>query len=248
MMFGAGKERYSQSGVLELIKDPMPKIVAFDVNETLLDLSALDPHFQSNFGSAAVRKEWFAEVLNEAFVTTITGTYSDFGAIGRSALLVVEERHKTRLAEQQRSQILLGMRQLPPHPDVREGFKRLHDGGWRLVALTNSTLEVAEAQLQIAGIRTYLDHVFSADSVRRLKPASEPYEMAARELGIAIASLLFVAAHSWDIAGAAKAGCTTAFLARPGQVLDRLTPKPKFVAADVGDLAHQLMRTEHEVA
>jgi 2-haloacid dehalogenase len=226
----------------------MPGIIAFDVNETLLDLSALDSHFQSNFGNTAVRKEWFEQVLKQAFVSTIIGTYSDFGAIARSALLVVEERHERCLSEQQRSRVLQIMRKLPSHPDVKEGFRRLHDGGWRLVALTNSTLEVAETQLKNAGLRDYLDRVFSADSVRRLKPAPEPYQMVARELGIATASLLFVAAHSWDIAGAAKAGCTTAFLTRPGQVLDELTPKPTFIAASVRDLADQLMRAEHEVA
>lgn len=226
----------------------MPGIIAFDVNETLLDLSALDSHFQLNFGNATVRKEWFEQVLKQAFVSTIIGAYSDFGAIGRSALLVVEERQGKRLSEQQRSRILQTMRKLPPHPDAKEGFKRLRDGGWRLVALTNSTLEVAEMQLKNAGLLENLERVFSADSVRRLKPAPEPYQMAARELGIATESLLFVAAHSWDVAGAAKAGCTTAFLTRPGQVLDELTPKPTFIAANVRDLADQLMRAEHEVA
>ena len=60
----------------------MPQDVAFDVNETLLDLSALDLLFDRNFGTPAVRKEWFNRVLQLASVTTITGRYSDFSAIG----------------------------------------------------------------------------------------------------------------------------------------------------------------------
>ncbi len=48
----------------------MPGIITFDVNETLLDLSVLDPHFQSTFGNAAVHREWFEEVLKQAFVLT----------------------------------------------------------------------------------------------------------------------------------------------------------------------------------
>lgn len=226
----------------------MRGIIAFDVNETLLDLSVLDPHFQSNFGNAASRREWFEEVLKQAFVTTIAGTYFDFGAIGRSALLVIEMRHQKNLSDQQRLGILQTMRTLPPHPDVNEGFRRLREGGWRLVALTNSTLEVAEMQIRNAGLRDYLDRVFSADTVHRLKPAAEPYEMVARELGVGTESLLFVAAHSWDIAGAAKAGCTTAFLSRPGQVLDELTPKPKLIVSDVCELADRLISAGHGVA
>ena len=226
----------------------MPGIIAFDVNETLLELSALDSHFQTIFGDPEIRREWFEQVLKLAFVSTIVGSYSHFGAIGRAALLVVEERRKKLLSEEQRLDILQTMRNLPAHPDVKEGFKRLRDRGWRLVALTNATLEAAEVQLKNAGLRDDLERVFSADSVCRLKPAAEPYQMAARELGTTTSDLLFVAAHSWDIAGAAKAGCRTAFLARPCQVLDRLTPKPTFTAANVCDLADQLMHTAHRLA
>jgi len=35
----------------------------FDVNETLLDLSALDPRFERVFGDASVRREWFMQML-----------------------------------------------------------------------------------------------------------------------------------------------------------------------------------------
>ncbi len=41
----------------------MSKDIAFDVNETLLDLAALDPLFEKNFGASGVRKEWFGRVL-----------------------------------------------------------------------------------------------------------------------------------------------------------------------------------------
>ena len=34
----------------------MTRACVFDVNETLLDLAALDPHFERVFGNAAVRQ------------------------------------------------------------------------------------------------------------------------------------------------------------------------------------------------
>lgn len=226
----------------------MPQDVAFDVNETLLDLSALDPLFDRNFGTPAVRKEWFSRILQLASVTTITGRYSDFSAIGEAALKAVEDIHHRVLSPPARQDILDGMTKLPAHTDVSHGLATLQRAGVRIVALTNSTLEKAELQLTNAGLRPYLQHVFSADSVRRLKPAPEPYQMAAKELGIATKSLMLVAAHSWDIAGAASAGCETAFLARPGQVLDVLTPKPNFIASDLRDLADQLLATQSGAA
>ena len=38
----------------------MPPVLVFDVNETLLDLSALDPFFERTFGDAGQRQPWFS--------------------------------------------------------------------------------------------------------------------------------------------------------------------------------------------
>jgi 2-haloacid dehalogenase len=39
------------------------RVIVFDSNETLLDLSALDPHFARAFGDASARDVWFKQVL-----------------------------------------------------------------------------------------------------------------------------------------------------------------------------------------
>jgi len=222
----------------------MYSAIVFDVNETLLDLKALDPAFQRHFGPGNFRKEWFNELLKLAFASTIVGNYSDFGTIGRAALEVLEKRYGKPCTEEQRKNILLTMRKLPPHADVPEGLETLKKEGFRLVALTNSTASTAEAQLTHAGIRGFFEFVFSADTVGRLKPAAEPYQMVATSLGGAPDSLLMVAAHSWDVAGAIRAGLSGAFIARPGQILDAITPKPAFVAPDLVDLARQIIQRE----
>ena len=223
---------------------PSSPILVFDVNETLLDLSAFDPLFARHFGDARVRKEWFSQVLLIAFASTISGSYADFGAVAKAALDVVQARHQQQLPDEARSQILGTIRQLLPHPDVDAGLRQLRDAGLLLVTLTNSTAPVAEAQLTHAGLRHYFERVFSADAVRRLKPAPEPYRMVAGELGVGTGSLLLVAAHAWDVGGAISAGCGAAFIERPGQVLDPLTPKPTYVATDLNDLARQILRQE----
>ena len=65
----------------------MYSAIVFDVNETLLDLTAFDPAFANHFGTGNFRKQWFSEVLRLAFVSTIVGNYSDFGIIGHAALI-----------------------------------------------------------------------------------------------------------------------------------------------------------------
>jgi 2-haloacid dehalogenase len=83
---------------------------------------------------------------------------------------------------------------------VADALQRLRDAGLRLASLTNSTEQVARAQLEHAGLIDLFELVLSADTVGRLKPAPEPYLMAAERLGVAIGEIRLVAAHAWDIA------------------------------------------------
>src|ERR1700688_98306 len=45
-----------------------PKVLVFDVNQTLLDVNALRPHFERVFGDGAVLLEWFVLLLQYSLV------------------------------------------------------------------------------------------------------------------------------------------------------------------------------------
>lgn len=218
-----------------------PHVCVFDVNETLLDLGALDPHFGRVFGDAGVRRVWFNQLLQSALVSTVLDDYSDFGSIGATALTMTALRRGTELSNEDRQDILGAMRHLPPHPDVSDGLERLHAAGFRLAALTNSTAEVAEAQIANAGLHHFFEQILSADAVQRLKPAPETYRMAAERMGVDVRGMRLVAAHAWDVAGAIHAGCTAAFVARPGMVLDPLFETPDIVGVDLVDVAEKIL-------
>jgi 2-haloacid dehalogenase len=219
----------------------MARVCVFDVNETLLDLGALDPHFERIFGDVGVRRAWFGQLLQSALVATVTDAYSDFGKIGGAALEMTAERQGVTLSVEDKRQILGGMRELPPHPEVAESLSRLRDAGLRLATLTNSTQQVAEAQMENSGLRGYFEQLLSADTVRRLKPAPEPYRMAAQTLGVDVGEIRLVAAHAWDVAGALRAGCAAAFVARPGMLLDPLVERPDVVGADLREVADRIL-------
>lgn len=222
----------------------VPRVIAFDVNETLLDLATLDVAFGQAFGDAEARREWFAEVLQQAFVSVITDRYADFGSIGHAALAMTARRRGVDLNSEDRVQILAGMRELPPHPDVHEGLERLRGAGLRLAALTNSTQDAAEAQLRHAGLRNYFERVLSVEQARRLKPHPEVYHMAAERLAIEPAGMRLVAAHNWDITGAVRAGCAGAFVARPGMVLGPLDEQPDIIGPDLRVVADRIIEVE----
>ncbi len=220
------------------------RAIVFDVNETLLDLHGLDPVFAHAFGDAAVRQEWFNQLLQSALVSTVTGDYADFGRIGMAALDMVAARHGIELADVHRESLGQTMRRLPPHPEVRAALERLRDAGFRLATLTNSTQAVADAQIANAGLEDLFEQRLSADSVQRLKPAPEPYRFAAESLGVEIDEVRLVAAHAWDVAGALGAGCAAAFVARPGKVLDPIAPAPDIVGTDLREVAERIIEID----
>ena len=222
----------------------MRRVQVFDVNETLLDLAAMDPHFQRIFGDGGARVAWFNQMIQSALVATVTGAYSQFGALGMAALEMTAERAGVSLTDRDREAVAAQLRHLPAHPEAADALRRLRDAGLRLASLTNSTEEVARAQLEHAGLIDAFDLVLSADTVRRLKPAPEPYRIAAERLGVAIGEVRLVAAHAWDVAGAARAGCATAFVARPGKVPDPLVERPEIVGADLTEVADAILAVD----
>jgi 2-haloacid dehalogenase len=219
----------------------VPRILAFDVNETLLDLAALDPLFERAFGDAAVRPQWFAQTLQLVFVGVITGRGVDFTTAQHGALRMVAERLDIDLADAAADEIVGAMRTLPPHPDVAPALDRLRDGGLTLCSLTNSSLGVSRAQLEHAGIADRFEAILSAEGVRRLKPAPEPYRHVAETFGVGIRDVTLVACHAWDCAGALAAGAQAAFVQRPGMVLGPVGARPGIVGDDLGEVASLIL-------
>lgn len=220
------------------------RILVFDVNETMLDINALESHFARAFGSGQVLREWFSTLLLYSNVASLAGPYADFGAIAGAALDMVADARGARLAPEDRDRILSGTRSLPAHPDVRPGLERLRNEGFRLVTLTNSAPVAVEQQLKNAGLTDLFERAFSVDAVKRFKPAPEPYRYVAKELGVTVGDLRMVAAHAWDVVGALQAGCAAAFITRPGKVLYPLGPRPDIVAPDLQAAAEQIIATD----
>jgi 2-haloacid dehalogenase len=86
----------------------MRRVQVFDVNETLLDLSGLDPLFERVFGDAGLRRVWFQQMIQSALVATVTGVYHQFGEIGAAALAMTAEQAGVELRAEDRTRSPLG--------------------------------------------------------------------------------------------------------------------------------------------
>ncbi len=223
----------------------MTHIMVFDVQETLLDLAGLDAALTHSFAEpSATRRVWFAQLLQSAFVGTITGHYNDFLTVGDAALEVAAAREDVVLDPDERRRILAQLRRLPAHGDAAGALRRLREAGLRLVALTNTPLDAAHEQLTHAGLRGDFEQLFSADEVRRLKPAPEPYHLVAERLGVTIGELRLVSAHAWDVAGALRAGMAAAYVQRPGIFFDPLVPQPEVMGEGLAEVAERILEAE----
>lgn len=216
-------------------------LCVFDVNETLLELAALDSFFTDLTGTSEARHEWFGLLVHSAVTLTAARRYQPFGEIAAASLPPVAARHGRTATRDHQRELGARLRRLPPHPDAADSLRHLREAGFTVVTLTNSTLDVAEDQVRNAGLRDLLDGVYSADEAGMLKPAPEPYRHVLERHGVSPEDAVLIAAHDWDVAGAAAAGLRAAFIARGGQApLPAGTP-PAVTAASLRTAATLLI-------
>src|SRR5579872_365398 len=96
----------------------MARILVFDVNETLLDLRVLEPHFERVFGDKSMLREWFNQVILYAEAVTLADNYGNFGEIARAALEMTAAAQDVKLSSEDTQLIVGGIRNLPAHSEV----------------------------------------------------------------------------------------------------------------------------------
>jgi 2-haloacid dehalogenase len=222
-----------------------PKMLFFDVNETLLDLNAMRTVIGDALGSRPdLLPLWFTTMLHNSLVVTLADQYKDFGELGVAALLMLARNHGATLSPETAKQAVSVIRSLPAYPDVRPALEELKGEGFRMVTLTNSSQAAVDAQMQNAGLTDLFERRLSVEETQLFKPHSHVYRWAARKLGFAPQDCMLVAAHGWDVAGAIWAGCRAAFISRPGAQLFPLAPEPEIVEPDLRAAAKRLIGME----
>lgn len=223
----------------------MPRTyLVFDVNETLLDLSPLDPVFDALFGQPGQRHAWFARLLHWSTVTTLTGRFVDFGELAGYCLDQLAAEQDVCIDSSQRDSVFETIATLAPHSEVPDALGHLRRAGFHLVALTNSGQATVDAQFANAGLTDLFDRVLSVDAARCYKPHPNAYAVAAGTLGVRAESLRLVACHDWDVTGAMRAGLSAAFVARHGAMLNPAGETPDIIGADLKEVAAQIIERD----
>ncbi|MEY2989155.1 MAG: hypothetical protein RLZZ163_71 [Actinomycetota bacterium] len=221
---------------------PKPAAIVFDVNETLFSLDALDPVFDE-YGLTGMRDLWFARTLRTGFALTAMDGYRTFPEVATTEFqLLAPERIDARGMDS----LLQAFASLQAHRDVAPALQRLHESGVPMVTLSVGSASNVEKLFHSAGLSDLIEHHLSCEAVQRWKPAPEPYRFACRFLDCEPKDVAMVAAHSWDIAGAAAAGMKTAWISRLEGVFDASFysadfPGPELSGVDLLDIVERLL-------
>jgi 2-haloacid dehalogenase len=216
-------------------------ILIFDVNETLLDMTPLKKSVNNLLDTDQGFRIWFGMLLHYSIVSNSINEYHDFGTIAGATLAMTATSMNKKVDEDEIKEALSTIKTLQAYPDVEEGLKLLKDHGFRLATLTNSPPHALKQQLMNSNLTTYFEQTLSVDTLKKYKPEAETYIWAAKELAVQPKDMLMIAAHGWDLAGAAHAGLGTCFIAREGQSLYALSSTPDFEANDILAMAEQLV-------
>jgi 2-haloacid dehalogenase len=186
-----------------------PQVVAFDVNETLLDLAPVGAALVELGQPGHLLPTVFARTLLTGFAATVAGDWCRFRDAFDAALAQLSD-----LPAGDRARVADVFAELVPHPDVEPALRLLAGAGVRAVTLSHGSPGVAEAGLARGGLSPLVERTLSSEAIRAWKPAREVYLWAAGSCDVAPGALALVAAHGWDVHGAQRAGLTGAWFPR----------------------------------
>ena len=205
-----------------------PEVIAFDVNETLLDLAPVRVELVEAGQPADLLETVFARTLLTGFAAAVVGSWCRFRDAFDTALA-----QATDLDAGRRSTVADAFAELSPHPDVEPALRSLADAGVRVVTLSHGSPGVAEAGLARGGVTPLVERSLSSESIRAWKPSREVYLWAAGVCGVAPDRLAIVAAHGWDVLGAQRAGLTGAWFPRGERSYPAVYEAPHVQAGDL---------------
>ncbi len=216
-------------------------LIVFDVNETLLDLTTMEPTFERIFGEKSAMRLWFANLIMYSAALTVAGCYVPFTDIGAAVMKMLADTRGIKIDDKDKKELTEKFSTMPPYPEVPPALRKLRNAGFRLFTLTDNLLEVQSRQLEHGGIVDLFERRFSADGVKHHKPSREAYAHVEKELGAKPSQFCLIACHTWDTLGAVAAGWEAALIRRVSNDVLGVGPQPQIVGDSLNDVADQLV-------
>lgn len=187
----------------------------FDAYGTLFDVHSAARIHADRAGDQyrMLSNVWRAKQLEYSWVLTLSDQYEDFWTLTERSLDFA--MHSVGLIDKAlRNDLLETYWTLDCYPEVPGVLQALKARGAKIAILSNGTSAMLQAAVDKAKIGEIVDDIFSAEQLRRFKPAPDVYNMAVNAYGVYPDKISFQSANRWDIAGAASFGFRTVWINR----------------------------------
>lgn len=218
------------------------RALAFDIFGTTVDwYSGVTERVADVFGHLGVQIDagTFANEWRDRYLPSMTRVrehqreWAYLDTLHRESLddLLREHESEDAVDEASRQRLVHAWHRLPAWDDAADGLRRLREH-YVVAALSNGGFALMTNLVKAADLR--FDCILSAELARSYKPDALVYRTAASLLDVEPGEVLMVAAHGWDLEGAAAAGFRTAFVERPLEKgPDRTADRATEVKADL---------------
>ena len=217
-----------------------PQAVLFDAYGTLFDVHSVASLAEQFFTGQGERLSqlWRDKQIEYTRLVSMSGTerYRPFWELTRSGLRFAAQRLKLDLTPEREERLMNQYRALAAFPENKGVLQALKKLGVPTGILSNGDPEMLAVAVKSAGFDSLLDHVLSADGVRRYKTDPAVYALGPQALGLLPKQILFVSSNGWDAIGAAWFGYTTLWVNRAGAPLEQLDTEPTRIGSSLRDV------------
>ncbi|MGZ8178841.1 HAD-IA family hydrolase [Williamsia sp. SKLECPSW1] len=225
---------------------PRPTVAFLDVNDTLSDLTSVEPAFVDAGLHARDVRIWYLSVLRDGFALTVFGENPSFADLGRDQLRSMLRRTDPSRAadsvDDAAGALLQSFVDAAPHADVVPGIVALAAVGVRVYTLSNGSADVARGLLGSTEAGSAITDYLSVADTRTWKPGPASYQHGLWCAGVEPSEALMVAVHPWDLEGARLSGLQTAWINRDGDDYPQAFTAPDHTVTSFTDLGPALTR------
>jgi 2-haloacid dehalogenase len=204
--------------------------VAFDVIGTLFTLERARDALEKLGAPPHALEMWFTESLRDFFALSHAGGYAPLRDVLGASLPRTLSSWAVEYDDTAIQRVMATLKELDSADGAGASIENLTEAGFRILALTNGSEELTRTLLEGAGLYGHFDALLSCDEIRVSKPHASVYMMARQREPD---ELWMVAAHAWDVAGAARAGLGTAWVSGKEHIYPATFPSPDVQAPDL---------------
>ena len=228
-----------------------PRAVLFDAYGTLFDVYSVGLLAEQLFPGQGSRlaQVWRDKQIEYTRLVTTSNHgahYQPFWALTeqslRYAIKLVEPQARVDWpAYEARAQQLMNQyRHLSAFPENREVLQALKARGLATGILSNGDPQMLGIAVRSAGLDGLLDHVISADPVRRFKTHPEAYALGEKATGLKASQIVFVSSDAWDALAATWYGYRTLWVNRQNLPFEELGTQPTRTATNLREVLEML--------